>query len=105
MTNDEFKDHLRQFKNYLKPALFTVLTENADIFSEVTKQEIVDKLTEADNQVKELHDYQEKRNSILRTGLETIDGIYSKAKIHFQSVISKHKKEESAKADRLISNL
>ena len=104
MTNDEFKEYLRQFKNYLKPAFFTVLAENADIFSDITKKEIIDKLVEADNQVKELHDYQEKRNGILRTGLETIDGIYSKAKIRFQSVINKHKKQESTEADRLISN-
>jgi len=105
VTNDEFTDNLKKFKYYLKPALFTVLAENADVFSDDTKKEIVEKLVEADEQVKDLHDYQEKRNGILKRGLEKIDDIYSKAKVRFQSAVGNHKAQESADAEQLLSNL
>ncbi len=105
MTNEKFKENLLKYKYYLKPALYTVLAENADVFSDDTKKEIVEKLVEADQQMQELHDYQEKRNGILRTGLETIESIYSKAKIRFQSVVNKNRKSDVAEADRLISNI
>ena len=105
MTNDQFRKKLTQYKYYLKPALYTVLAENADVFSDDTKKEIVEKLVEADQQIQDLEDYQEKRNNILVRGIEKIDDIYSKAKLRFQNVIGHHKEKESAEADRLISNL
>lgn len=97
MTNEQFKENLRQFKCYLKPALYTILYENADVFSDDTKHEIISKLMEADRQMQELNDYQEKRNNILRKGLEKIDDIYSKAKLRFQSPADSHKKTEISK--------
>ena len=105
VTNDEFKESLTKFKYYLKPALFTVLVENVDVFSEVTKKEIIDKLIEADRQMQGLYDYQEKRNGVIRRGLEKIDEIYSKAKSRFRETINHEKRLEASEADRLISNL
>lgn len=105
MTNDEFKENLTKFKYYLKPALFTVLAENVDVFSNETKKEIIDKLIEADHQMQELHDYQDKRNGIIKRGLEKIDDIYSKAKMRFQKAVGQEKALEASEADQLISNL
>lgn len=105
MTNEAFRKTLTEFKYYLKPALFTVLSENADVFSDETKKEIIEKLQEADKQMKELNDYQEKRNSILRRGLEKIEDVYDSVKTKFQTASAGQQKAEAAEADKLISNL
>lgn len=105
MTNEEFKSALYGFKFYLKPALFTVLSENADAFSEETKREILEKLQEADSQMKELVDYQEKRNGIMRRGLEKIQDVYAKAKARFEAAVTSERQAEAATADEYISNL
>ena len=105
MTTEEFKSTLTKFKYYLKPALFTVLSENADAFSEETKKEIIDKILEADGQMKQLYDYQEKRNGIMKEGLEKMDEIYQKVKSKFKEAGATEKKKEAAEADQLISNL
>lgn len=105
MTNEEFKKTLTEFKYYLKPALFAVLSGNADIFSEETKIEIIQKLKEADAQVQEIHDYQEKRNTVLKRGLEKVEGLYKSIKIKFQNEGVAEQATELAKADKLISNL
>lgn len=105
MTNEEFKTALHGFKYYLKPALFVVLSENADAFSDETKNEILDKLREADSQMKELVDYQEKRNGIMRRGLERIQDIYAKAKARFEAAIAGEQQADAATADEYISNL
>jgi hypothetical protein len=105
VTNEEFKSALDGFKFYLKPALFTVLSENADAFSEETKKEIIEKLQEADSQMKELVDYQEKRNSIMRSGLEKIQDLYTRAKARFQEAITGEHQTEVTAADELITNL
>jgi len=105
VTDQEFKSALYGFKYYLKPALFTVLSENADAFSEETKKDILEKLQEADSQMHRLYEYQEKRNGIMRKGIEKIQDIYTKAKASFQaSVLGQHQTEMTA-ADELISNL
>lgn len=105
MNNDEFKQALTQFRYYLKPALFTVLVENVDAFSDKTKAEIIDKLIEADKQMKELHDYQEKRNSIMRKGLQKIEEVYENVKARFVAAVESEKNIETAEADQIISNL
>ena len=105
MTSKEFKTALTEFKCYLKPALFTVLSENADVFSDETKLEIIEKLIEADDQMKELNDCQEKRNGIMRKGLEKIEEIYTNVKARFQAASVSEKEDEAIEADNLISNL
>ncbi len=105
MTNDEFKTLLTEYKIFLKPALFTILIENADAFSDETKLQIVEKLDEADKQMSELHDYQEKRNGIMRKGLDRIHEIYENVKARFQAEGANQKKMEVIEADKLIANL
>lgn len=105
MTNDEFKAALAEFKFYLKPALYTVLSGNAEVFSEETKKEIVGKLMEADAQVQEIHDYQEKRNNILRKGMDKIENVYKGIKMRFQAEGRAEKIAETAEAEKIISNL
>ena len=105
MTNDEFKTQLSNFQYYLKPALFTVLYENAELFSEVTKKEIVEKLQEADSQMQELYDYQKKRNTIMQRGLQKIQEVYKSAKNRFQAAGLAEQKVEAAEAENLISKL
>lgn len=105
MTNDEFKSTLTDLKYYLKPALFTVLSENADIFSEETKKEIIDKLMEADAQMKDLYDYQDKRNGIMRNGIEKIEEFYRNLKAQFKQTAKNDMETDKSQADQLISNL
>jgi hypothetical protein len=105
VTNEEFKNRLTKFRYYMKPALFTVLAENAQVFSEETKKEIIEKLEEAESQVKELYEYQEKRNGILRKGLQKIEDVYSNVKARFQIAAKVEEATESAQADQFISNL
>lgn len=105
MTNEEFKKTLEGFKYYLKPALFVVLSENADAFNDETKKEIIAKLQEADKQMHELVDYQEKRNGIMRKGLQKIQDIYAKAKARFEAAVTNEHQAEMSAADEYISNL
>lgn len=105
MTDQEFQNALQNFKFYLKPAMFTVLVENADIFSAETKREIITKLKEADHQTQELHEYQEKRNGIVRKGIRKMEDIYKKAKATFMAEGVSQKDQDSAAADLLISNM
>jgi len=105
VTDEEFKSTLKKFRYYLKPALFTVLAENAEVFSDTTKKEIIDKIMEADTQMKELYDYQEKRNNIMKRGLEKIEEVYANVKARFKAAGASEKELEKAEADKLISNL
>ena len=105
MDNEEFKKTLTNFKFYLKPALFTVLAENADVFSEETKREILSKLAEADTQRKELYDYQEKRNGILKKGIQKIEEVYSNVKARFETAAQTEKTTDANQADQIISNI
>jgi len=105
VTNEEFISTLDKFRYYLKPALFLVLRENAEAFSEETKKEIIEKLAEADRQMQELSDYQEVRNNIMRKGLEKIQDIYSRAKAKFQQIAKSEQEAESQAAEEIITNL
>ena len=105
MTDTEFKEALTGYKYYLKPALFTVLAQNADVFSDKTKQEIIIKLKEADDQMKGLHDYQEKRIKIMKRGLDKIEDFYTDVKSKFKKFTEKEKAGDEAEAENLISNM
>ena len=105
MSNDEFKTFLTEYKIFLKPALFTVLIENADAFSDETKLEIIEKLVEADKEMAELHDYQEKRNGIMKRGIQKIHEVYENVKAKFQAEGASQREIEAIEADKLISNL
>lgn len=105
MTHDEFKTIITNFKYYLKPDLFNVLIENADLFSDETKQEIVAKLQEAEGEMRELHEYQEKRNGIMESGVEKLKSIYVKIKANFQEAVGDERNIELEDANQLISNL
>jgi hypothetical protein len=89
----------------MKPALFTVLAENSQVFSEETKKEIIEKLEEAESQVKELYEYQERRNSILKKGLQKIEEVYTNVKARFQLAVKAEEAAEGVQADQFISNL
>lgn len=105
MSDQEFQSALNNFKFYLKPEMFAVIMENMEIFSDVTRKEIIEKLQEADSQVRELHEYQEKRNGILRKGMKKMDEIYTNVKIRFQAAVDKDRESESEEAEQLISNI
>ena len=105
MTDQEFQSALNNFKFYLKPQMLTVLVENADIFDDNTKQEIVEKLQEADNQMKELHDYQKERNGILKRGMVKIDEVYTNVKSRFQQAGADEKATEAAQAEQLLTDI
>jgi len=105
VTNQEFKQKLSRYEAYLKPDLFRVLFEDAEIFSESTKEEIINKLKEADSQVKELHDAQIKRNNILKRGMEKMNQIFQSIKVRFESEKKAEQSNDIRQADQLISNL
>jgi len=105
MTDQEFQSALSNFKLYLKPQMFSVLLDNSDIFSDKTKQEIIEKLQEADNQMKELYEYRAERNGIVKQGLVKIDKVYSNVKARFQQSIEKEKALEVIQAEKLISDI
>lgn len=105
MTDDEFKSIVTEHKVYLKPALFTILIGNAGVFSDKTKKEIVDQLKEADGQMKELHDYQEKRNGITKKWLGKFDEFYKNLKAQFKQTAKNEMVADKSQADQLLSNL
>lgn len=105
MTDLEFKNALDQFKFYLKPQMFAALVEASDAFNDETKKEIIAKLQEADNQMRELHEYQEKRESILKKGLNKMTDIYENMKSKYQQLTEKDQQADSTEAEELITNL
>ena len=105
MTDQEFKSALHKFRFYLKPQMFEVLVESSDAFSDQTKIEIIEKLQEADNQMKELHDYQLKRNDIMKRGVDKMSRIYENMKKKYQQLVSKEEDADARSAEKLISNM
>lgn len=105
MTDDHFKKIIIEYRPYLKTELFSVLMENAELFTDDTKKAIISKIKEAESQMTELYDCQEKRNSILEQGIKKIEAVYSTIKSRFQEVAKEEGLEESAQADQLLSNL
>jgi hypothetical protein len=105
MTTQEFQSALQNFKFYLKPAMFTTLVANADIFSDETKAEIIAKLQEADDQMKELYEYQQKRENILKKGFGKMTEIYDRIRLQYQQFKSNKQTTDVSTAEQLISNL
>jgi len=105
MTDQEFKSAITQFKFYLKPQMFDTLIENSDVFSDETRSEIIAKLQEADNQMKELHEYQQVREGILQRGLNKISDIYDNMKARYTQLKEKDHQADEIEADKLITNI
>ncbi len=105
MTDDEFKAIVTEHKAYLKPALFTIIMGNAGVFSDETKKEILDQFIVADGRMKELSDYQEKRNSITKKWLGKFEEFYRNLKAKFNQAAENERAADKSQADQLLSNL
>ena len=105
MTDAEFKSIVKEYKVYLKPALFTIIIENAGIFSDQIKMEIIDELKKADGEMKDLYEYQEKRNSKMEKWVKKFEDFYKNLKDQFKQAAKKDMVADKSRADQLISNL
>lgn len=105
MTNETFQKELEKYRFYLKPELYDVLVMTGSVFSKEARIEIIDKFKEAEQEMQELTDYQQKRVGILKKGLEKIKGIYKNIKSDFRKFTEKNKSKEESEADRLITNI
>lgn len=105
MTDDEFKKVVTEYKVYLKPALFTIIMENSGVFDDQIKKEIIDELKNADEQMSDLYEYQEKRNRIMEKWIRKFEDFYGNLKAKFKEGAKSETAADRSKADQLISNL
>lgn len=105
MTDEEFKAIVTEYKVYLKPALFTILIANAGIFSDQTKKEIIAEFKKADAQMKDLYEYQVKKNGIMEKWVTKFENFYKNLKAQFNQATNKEIAADKSRADQLISNL
>jgi len=105
MTNENFQKELQKYRFYLKPELYDVLVAVGDVFSDEARTEIVDKFREAEAEMKELTDCQQKRIGILKKGLNKINEYYQSLKSKFRQISGQQTIQEKAEAEKLITNL
>ena len=105
MKNEDFQKELKKYKAYLKPELYEVFVKYGEAFLDNARKLIIEKLQEADAEMRELAAYQQKRIEIRKKGLEKLEKIYEQTKSEYQEMVSEKEGAEKEEAEKLLTNL